>query len=190
MNSAFPPQIPQLREAMLHCGATLLRDQPAYARILESITDERERRGLDSSETDDAEWEAEEATELDENVAEDTLERYKEAVRPFVAGKRVVILGGSPRQRTCDELKAALDPLEVRWPESEKTDKLAKFETEIINSDVLLIAKNFARHYMSGRKVKDLVKENGGHFLMLPGGYGLNQIIYRLYQYVGPDEKR
>lgn len=177
-DAGVPPTNRELREALLELGPTLLDGEAKYAKIYDAVMAERKRRW--------PEKELEPEAEPEEEPADSETALYLEVVRPFVEGKRVLILGGQPRQRVCDELSEKLGAADVQWLESKASDKAAKFQAEIKKAFVLLLAKNFAGHDMS-EKGRDWIRSVGGHFVFLPSGYGVNQIIYRLYQYVSKD---
>jgi hypothetical protein len=84
-----------------------------------------------------------------------------------------------PRERLCEELKDAIGCADVRWMASKRSDKAGKFRAEIEKADILLLLKNFAGHDMS-KKGKEWVR---GHYILIPSGYGLNQIVHQLFTY-------
>ena len=51
-----------------------------------------------------------------------------------------------------------------------------------MNADILLVVMNFAGHDM-GKYGREWIESKGGHFILLPSGHGVNQILYRLYEY-------
>jgi hypothetical protein len=158
----------------LESGPNLLADQPSAVKIFEAVIAERRRLGMDDIPPVVAE---------EETVAEGDVAENQELVSSYTKGKKLLILGGVPRQRTCDELKEALGCASVQWLDSKKSDRAAKFQTEVKKVDFLLVAKNFAGHDM-GEKGRQWIKEVGGDFLFLPSGYGVNQIIFQLYRYI------
>jgi hypothetical protein len=177
--AGVPPTNREVRGALLEWGPVLLEDQPKYAKILEAVLAERKRQGIDQAPTEE-----EEHGEDDEGEPTETAAAlYKATIAPFVAHKRVLILGGQPRERVCDELKETLDLADARWLPSKASDKAGKFEAEIKKADILLLAKNFAGHDMS-EKGREWIRSVGGHFIYLPSGYGVNQIVFQLYKYV------
>jgi len=173
--AGIPPSNVQIRNALLVSGIYLLEGLPKYSRILDAVITERQRRGIDGTSKEG---------EIEENgPSESVIEADKELVRLFAEDQRILILGGVPRQRVCEELKEALNCTDIKWLESKKSDKAMKFQTEIKKTNILLLLKNFAGHDMS-EKGREWIKSTGGHFIYLPGGYGVNQIIHQLHKYV------
>ena len=66
------------------------------------------------------------------------------------------------------------------WTEK-KGDHMSKFKRDILRSDVIVVVKKFASHEMTD-KGREWAKEAGEMFVLLPGGYGVNQIINQMYQ--------
>ncbi|HLJ55908.1 MAG TPA: hypothetical protein VKT77_12790 [Chthonomonadaceae bacterium] len=175
--SGIPPTNVQIRNALVDNGPRLLEGEIKYARILEAVMAERERRGLVAKPV------ALPDPDSEEEPSDAVVDAEKEVVRLITEGQRILILGGVKRQRVCDELMEILDCQEVVWIDSKKSDKAVKFQTEIKKSNILVLVKNYAGHDMS-EKGKEWIKSVGGHFVFLPSGYGVNQIIHQLYTQV------
>ena len=177
-DAGVPPTNKEIRDALLATGDRLLTDVPRFARLLEAIAEERARRDAESA-----------PAAREPERTDPTLETYRAAVKPFAEGKRLMILGGTPRNRVCEELREMLGFTEVVWPASKKSDRCTKFEHEVKRSDILILLKNFAGHDMS-EKGREWIRAVGGHFLLLPSGYGVAQILHQLYQYVSSENGR
>ena len=175
--AGIPPTNVQIRNALVECGPRLLDGELKYSRILDAVLAERERRELHTK-TPVVEIEQE------DEPSDAVIDEYKEVVSLFTADQRILILGGVPRQRVCDDLMEVLVCDDVKWLESKKSDKAVKFQNEIKKANILILVKNFAGHDMS-EKGKEWIKSVGGHFIFLPSGYGVNQIIYQLYKQGG-----
>jgi hypothetical protein len=180
--AGIPATNAQIRNTLLECGPTLLEGEGRYDRIREAIVAERKRRGLDASAQ-----EAQEGEDEDPTPAALAIESGYAAA--FMSGLKLLILGGVPRQRVCEELQEALGCADVKWLESKKSDRPAKFQAEIKRAQVLVLVKNHAGHGMS-EKGREWIKGVGGHYIMLPGGYGVSQIIHQIYRYVMAREER
>lgn len=180
--TGVPPTNVQVRNALLLNGPRLLENQSGCERILEAVLAERKRRGMDAL--------AQEPEDAGEEEPSDTaVAEFLQMVRPFTEGQKLLILGGVPRQRVCEELEQTLGCAEVKWPQSKKSDRASKFQTDIKRADMLLLVKNFASHDMS-EKGREWIKGAGGHFVFIPSGYGVNQLINQLYKYVMSDKVR
>jgi hypothetical protein len=175
IDAGVPPTNASVRNALLEGGSRLLEGLPKYSRILDAVIAERARRGMDAVPDDIAEEVAEEPSDA-------AIDEFTEHVRLFAADQRILILGGVPRQRVCDELKEKLGCADIKWLESKRSDKASKFQNEIKKADILLLLKNFAGHDMS-EKGREWIKSVGGNFIFVPSGYGVNQIIHQLYKY-------
>jgi hypothetical protein len=176
MAAAVPPTNVTVRKALLEHAPTLLKGESRYAKFLEAVLAERKRLGLDPDSTEEEENEEEEPSDSE-------LQEYIARVAEFASGKRLLILGGVPRQRTCEEMQQMLGFSEVQWLASKKSDRVNKFKSEIMKADILIVVKNFAGHDIS-EKGREWTRESGGHFLLLRSGYGVKQIVYHLYQYI------
>lgn len=179
LDAGVPTTDRRVRAALLESGPRLLAAREPYARILEAVLAERKRQGLDAAPA--AEPGGCEGPE--EELSDAAIEQYRQVVAGFAQGQRILILGGVPRQRVCDELKEVLGAEDVQWVASKKSDKAARFQAQIRRSNVLLLVKNYAGHDMS-EMGREWMKAADGHFILLPSGYGVNQIIHQLYRYV------
>lgn len=173
-DARVPPTNVRVREALLTHGLELLAPDGPFAKVREAVAQERRRRGLDPLQdappTDEAE------DELD-----DEMLALAEQVAPHTRGKRVLILGGTPRGSVVDALAPLLEA-EVDWEPSKKSDKAAKFRAAIERSDILLLVKNFAGHDMS-EKGREWAKAAGGQFVHVTAGYGPKQLLHRLQEH-------
>jgi hypothetical protein len=182
---SVPPTNVQIRNCLLEVGPRLLESEPRFAKIREAILSHRQKLGMDPPEVP-----VEITEEADEEEPTDAaLAEYMEAVAPYMAGKRVIILGGTPRKHTCEKLKETLGCAEVKWPPSKESDKSAKFETDVRKSDILLLLIQFASHDMCDRS-REWTRESGGQCINIRKGYGVNQLIRHLYEHVRSGEPR
>ena len=190
LSCGVPPSNITLRNALLHAAPFLLYGKPKYAKIYEAVQNERRRKNLSDGTCDNAAAETanESIADIEDTdeglLTEAEVKTYQASVIPWLKEKRVLILGGVPRQRICDELKILTECVDIAWPNSKKADKVAKFQTEIKKADVLLLLKNFASHEMSDKGREWVGGDGSGHFIYLPSGYGVKQILYQLHQYV------
>ena len=167
-----PPSNVKIRTAILDVASVLLVDQPKYAKFLEAVVAERQRKKLD-----DVEVEQEAVQEI--SGPEDEVRR---AVADFTRSKRVAILGGKKRANILQEISEALET-DVVWLESEEGVRSSKHLTALKKIDVVLMLKNHSSHELFG-KGRETVLGHKGHFVVLPAGYGVNQVVRRLHDYV------
>jgi hypothetical protein len=179
--AGIPATNVQVRSAILHVAPVLLTGMPKYSKFLEAVLAERKRKGLDAV----APPEPEPAE--DEDLPDSQITESIEWVRMLTEGQKVLILGGSSRPQVADKLKQLLHCASVEWLDSKKGDRMNKFKMDITRSDVVVAVKKFASHEMT-EKGRDWAKDYGKLFVLLPSGYGVNQIIYQMYlQLVPPD---
>ena len=136
-----------------------------------------------------AELERREEEEDEEPEQEETSDACPEGVRhlaedlkPLMAGKHVLIIGGTPRVHTPPRLQKALGCASVSWPEVTKTDTPDRFESDLRHADVILVVKNFARH-AAGGAATEVADETGAHRVVLTASYGVSKIISQLHDY-------
>ncbi len=165
----------QVRTAMLVHGPVLLANEPRFAKLLGEIHAERKRLKMESM-PPPAAPPVEEQPDIE-------TEKLLQRVVPFTTGKRILMLGGTRRPRTEAEMKAALKSESFQWLTSVKTDKAAKFETEICKSDILLLLKNLAGHELV-EKGKEWIQAVGGHSITLRKGHGCKAIILSISEHV------
>lgn len=172
--AGIPASNVQVRSALLDSGPLLLADLPAYAKFLDAVVAERKRKGLDAIPSVDPE-----SFDSEDDLSDAQISESLEGVRLLMKGQKILILGGSSRPQVAQKLKELLGSSSVDWPDSKKGDRMNKFRTMIIHSDVVVVAKNFASHEMT-EKSRDWAKELGKKFVFLPSGYGVNQIINQM----------
>ncbi len=181
----IPPTNVQVRSVLLNAAPVLLKDLSHYAKFLDAVLAERKRKGMDLVPNLDAEVIEDEADLHDDLVTQSTA-----YLRLLVENQKVLILGGSARPQVAQKLKELLGCADVEWADSKKGDRMNKFKAMISRADLIVVVKNFASHEMT-EKGRDWAKEYGKLFVLLPGGYGANQIINQMYlQLVPTDAKK
>jgi hypothetical protein len=174
LDSGEPASSRLVRDALVGHDRALLEGDPAVASVLAEVQKERERRGIGV--------EPQPEEEEDPELTDEEMLRMTAEVMPRVEGRSLLLLGGTPRKRLCDQIKRALNCDDVVWPPSKKSDSPSRHEPDVRRADVVVLIKNFARHG-TGDMARDVTRETGADFLMLPSGYGLNQVIYQLHRY-------
>lgn len=174
---SVPPTNVAVRSALLDVGPVLLEGQPKWSKILDAILAERRRKGIDAAPVEETP-----EPEEEDNVTGSQNETHRQYAALLAENQRVLILGGIPRQRVCEDLKQMLNCAEVKWPESRKSDRASKYQSDIKRANILIMAKNFASHEMT-EKGREWTRASGGDYILLPSGYGVRQIIHQLYNY-------
>lgn len=101
-------------------------------------------------------------------------------VRPLLAGRVIVLIGGDPRPEAIDNLKRAFDLAEVDWVASNKHQSYQSFRPNIARDEVavVLLAIRWSSH--SFANVKDFCDELGKPLVRLPSGYNPNQVAEQI----------
>jgi hypothetical protein len=97
----------------------------------------------------------------------------------FLAGQRVVLIGGEVYNHVFERLEQAFQ-CNLIWCEVSKTG-FKNYEASIAHQDtfIVLFATRWASH-AAFYEVKELCAKYGKTFVQLPGGYGVNQIAYQI----------
>ena len=91
------------------------------------------------------------------------------------------MLGGKSRPQVAEDLSELLQ-CDVAWHDSDSGDKFAKFASNLKKADIVLLLKNFASHEIFYGS-KDAMASDGKHFVVLPSGYGVRQVVFQLSEY-------
>jgi hypothetical protein len=120
-------------------------------------------------------------SELNSALKRDRMETspVTEAAR-LLAGKSVVLIGGSPRPNSHAALKAALDIKELLWIETRVHESIDKFEPYIARSDVALVLLAIRWSSHSFGEVKQFCDRYDKPMVRLPGGYNPNQVAAQI----------
>lgn len=168
-----PPSNKAMRDVLLDRWHSLLDGMDGFEVFLREVQAELDRRNQPVGEED---------AEAAASGGDNGVERLALALRPFMEGKSVLILGGVPRVHTAPRLKAALGCASVEWPEAKKNDTPDKFESDMRHADLILIVKSYARHAIS-EAAAAIANEMGTHRVLLSAGYGVAKIISQLHEY-------
>jgi len=171
--AGIPSTNVQIRSAILEVAPVALLGLTRYAKFLDAVLTEHKRRRLDLVT-------AEEEGLEEADLPDDQILESKALVIALTEGQKVLILGGSARPQVAARLKGETTCREVEWIDTKKGDHMSKFKRDIMRSDVLIVVKKFASHEMTD-KGREWAKEFGKMFVLLPGGYGVNQIINQMY---------
>jgi hypothetical protein len=107
------------------------------------------------------------------------------AVRKFLEGTSLVIIGGDSRDHAHDAIKEAFALKEVVWTKSREHQSIERFKSYVVRGDVkvVLLTIRWASH--SYGDIKDLCDRHGKLFVRLPGGYNPNQIASQIMAQCG-----
>ena len=112
-------------------------------------------------------------------AAPEPTAEVKEAAR-LLAGKSVVLIGGSRRRGTQESLKKALALKDLIWLETKEHQSVASFEATVARTDVALILLAIRWSSHSFGDVKQLGERHGKPLVRLPGGYSPNQVAAQI----------
>jgi hypothetical protein len=103
----------------------------------------------------------------------------KEAAR-LLAGKSVVLIGGTRRREAQESLRKALGLKELIWIETKEHQSVGTFEPLVARTDValILLAIRWSSHAFGD--VKQLGERHGKPLVRLPGGYSSNQVAAQI----------
>jgi hypothetical protein len=100
--------------------------------------------------------------------------------RKLLAGRSVVLIGGSCRREARDALKDELGLKALTWIETKEHQSIASFESAIAHPDVavVLLAIRWSSHAFGD--VKHDCDRHGKPLVRLPGGYNTNQVAAQI----------
>jgi hypothetical protein len=112
-------------------------------------------------------------------VTQDKSSAARHETFDFLAGQRVVLIGGEVYNHVFERLEGAFQ-CNLIWCEVSKTG-YKNYEVSIAHQDTALVlfATRWASH-ASFYEVKELCAKYGKTFVQLPGGYGVNQIVHQI----------
>ncbi len=171
LTAGVSPTNIKIRTAILDTAPVLLEGLPKYAKFLEAVNTERAKRSL----------EAVEIAPPQEQVGDDDFSRMVRSLVDFTSKKTIVMLGGKSRPQVAEDLSELLQ-CDVAWHDSDSGDKFAKFTSKTKKADIVLLLKNFASHEMFYGS-KNAMAADGKHFVVLPSGYGVRQVVFQLSEY-------
>ena len=112
-------------------------------------------------------------------AAPEPTAEVKEAAR-LLAGKSVVLIGGTRRREAQESLRKALGLKELIWIETKEHQSVGTFEPLVARTDValVLLAIRWSSHAFGD--VKQLGERHGKPLVRLPGGYSPNQVAAQI----------
>jgi hypothetical protein len=184
--SGFPPSGRELREMLI----PVLDDMPdrdELPRGVHLVFREIDRYQATRSHAFSREPEAEPTAEV-------------RAVARLLAGKSLVLIGGSRRRETEASLKKAFGLRSILWVETKEHQSVDSFEPVVARHEValVLLAIRWSSHAFGD--VRAFCQRHGKPLVRLPGGYSPNQVANQILAQgseqledlagaVGPDER-
>ena len=161
---------------IMHCAANLLSGQNSYLQFLKYAMEK-----LKKSKTTEALEIAKE--EVVKQAADPELTNWVELLKPVVANKHLLILGGEKcKDAVCCKLKELLPLTECIWGYGNSKATVGHYRTKIKNADITIVAIAFAGHDMS-EKGKKWATEAGKDFIQNLSGMGLKSIVKTLFDH-------
>lgn len=103
------------------------------------------------------------------------------AVKEYLAGKRLLLVGGQSQPARIRKLKKTLG-VDVDWPGSDKDDRAEMFRAHVDAADVVCLLIRFSRHaYADALK---WAREQGKDTVTLKAGMGVNRLVNDIYTQV------
>lgn len=118
----------------------------------------------------------------------ETEQQELQSVREFVAGKRCLFIGGICREESRQKLERELGLAELIWPSTNGTESVYKFEADIQYTDITVILIRFMR--TGWGQARELAVQHNKHFVRLPAGYGLMQVVRQFSRQLLHDDGR
>lgn len=144
---------------------SLLESDPRLREVLREASMEWDRRiGADYQET----------SSEGSSISEEDLDLVREATR----GKRLTLIGGLRREENLQRIKEALELAELNWPEVRPSTLLSHFEHGIQQADIVALSLRYSRKEWRG--VADICAREGKRFVLLPNGFGLEDLVKAL----------
>ncbi len=106
--------------------------------------------------------------------------RKVEAVKPFCAGKVVVVLGGKRKNEHAEQYREVIGFADVIWPDTERSTKPSTLEPLVMKGDIVVYNPQFSRH--AYKRVIDRATQAGKCVIVLDHGYGVEQLVHCAYE--------
>ena len=113
------------------------------------------------------------------SAAPEPTAEVKEAAR-LLAGKSLLLIGGSRRREAQESLRKALGLKELIWIETKEHQSVGTFEPLVARTDVALILLAIRWSSHSFGDVRQLGERHGKPLVRLPGGYSPNQVAAQI----------
>jgi hypothetical protein len=170
LEAGVPPTLPRLRDPLLD-WAYVLEEDERLQRLFDAVQEEVERVRA-ARNGGGADPEDDEAPLAMEQL------RMLEELRHRTEGKRAVIIGGRCHEENRLRIQEAFRFAEVRWPTSEPSDSFGPAVNEILRADLVFLTRFNRRR---AREAHPVCREEGKPLVVLPKGYGLNEVISRTW---------
>jgi hypothetical protein len=171
LEAGVPATDKRLRDPLLEWD-WMLEDDERLARLLAAVTAERERLEKKAAES------AGEAEEEPDTLAPDIQERLS-ALLPVTQGLKGVVIGGVCRENNRAHVERALQLAELRWPSTDPSDSFEASAREIARAEIVWLTRFNRRR---SREAYRLCREQNKPLIVLPKGYGLNEVVVRTHE--------
>ena len=152
--------------------AWMLEEDPRVERLYLAVTEEVDRLRAAALANADG---------LDDDTSltlSPDLQEQLEEILPLTRGKRAVMIGGTARESSRRAVEERLGFAELRWPDTEPDDPFDKSAKEIEKADFVLLTRFNRRR---SKEAWRICAEQKKPLVILPKGYGLNEVIYRVH---------
>ena len=166
----IPPSDRRLRDALLPWSA-FLEGEERFREILRDVNLEWERR-QEAERPEDYEPEPPEALlPLQEELA---------AVREVTRGKRLVLLGGTPREDVRQKIEETFEFAHVEWIRTRPEATASDFVDDLHGSDAVGIFTRFSRK--EWRHVEEIARQEGRNYWTFTSRYHPSHLVKILYR--------
>lgn len=173
LRAGVPATDKQLRDPLLDCP-WMLEEEPELARLADAVRSEAERR----------EKLGEPVTPVPDEAISVELAEMLTGVLPMTNGLRAVIVGGQPREDTRKAIQESLELTDLKWPATDPADTFERSRAAIRKADLVFLTR-FNRR--KAREAYRICNEEDKLLVVLPKGYGLHEVIYRMHLRLGGD---
>jgi hypothetical protein len=170
LDAGVPATDKRLRDPLLE-WEWMLEDDERVARLHAAVAAERERLEKKAAESSgDAEEEDTLAPEIQERLS---------ALLPVTQGLKGVVIGGVCRESNRAHVERALQLAELRWPSTDPSDSFEASAREIARAEIVWLTRFNRRR---SREAYRLCREQNKPLIVLPKGYGLNEVVVRTHE--------
>jgi len=127
-----------------------------------------------------------EANESDNEGPSAIVSADVSALRPLIAGQKMLLIGGIPKQETRQRLEQRLGLGELEWLETREHESSSRFEALVHHPDVKLVCLlvRWSGHDHVDT-IKDYCRNANKPCVLIPRGYGLNQLAHEIMSQTG-----
>ena len=164
-----PPTDRRLRDALAPWGA-FLEGEDRFRDILKEVHLEWERR-QEAGKTDE--------DPLEDQDAIDAVSKQLDKLRPITRGRRIVLLGGIPREDAAEKIRETLGFDTVQWLKTMPEQASSDFEAQIADATAVGIFTKYSRK--EWKRIAETCRRDGKKFWRFSCSFQPSRIVKDLY---------